>query len=299
MILKKYRLSFFFLTILLFGCENGPEKKETSQDDPSVSSSSSLETKEEEKNTSSQIAVDQETAEEMRQLLKFYDQGSKAEWDKARTKLANWPDERYKVKAMDALCLMLFNRFRITGARVTVQRAQEEFKKIGKPAVPYLLLFMSNPKIADNIARKYCSETLALIGLETLPEIAKALKEKGDSRYHYDLIVTLGDLKHPSVIPVLLEHAKDSDYGKRSYVAESLGKVPSPQAISPLLNFLEDEDEFVREQAVRAFQDRKKLLEQSGQMTTVVQKLKSLKKETSPQSDLYQAINKTLRALQG
>lgn len=297
--MKTLSIFFFMLmNILLWGCSTTEDstKKSNSSNPENTSNTASENTSKNTSNTGTVLEADVE--QEMRRLIKLYDNGTPEEWAAARAKFMNWPDEKYRVKAMDGLCLMLFNRFRITGAVVTFQRAQNEFKIIGKPAVPYLLVFMSNPKLADNIARKYCGEALAMIGKEAIPAIKEALKKSGDPKYHYDLIVALGDTKDKDAIPTLIELTEESDYGRRAYAAESLGKISAPESIPPLLKLLEDDEEFVCVKAAKALNSQKEYLKNSGQLSSTIQKLKSRKQDISPESDLYRELNHTLRMLQ-
>lgn len=304
----KTLLILFILGIFLSGgcsttsssTENTTESTEnTIESNTSISKQTTETASEKTSNTSvANAPLEAEVEQEMRRLLKLYDQGTPEEWAEARNKLANWPDAKYRTKALDALCLMLFNRFRITGAVVTFQRAQKEFKIIGKPAVSYLIVFMSNPKLADNVSRKYCGEALAMIGKDALPAIQEALQKTGDPKYHYDLIVALGDSKQKEAIPILVELTQDSDYGRRSYAAEALGKIAFPESIPPLLKLLEDEEEFVCVKAAKALQSQKNYLKNSGQLTSAIQKLKNRKQDVSPESDLYRELNRALKTLQ-
>ncbi|MEK7486647.1 MAG: HEAT repeat domain-containing protein [Planctomycetota bacterium] len=296
--MKTLSIFFMLMNIILWGCsttENATTDSNTSENSSKNTSNTSENSSETKQNAP---LVEAEVEQEMRRLLKLYDQGTPEEWAKARTQLMNWPDEKYRTKALDGLCLMLFNRFRITGAVVTFQKAQQEFKIIGKQAVPYLIVFMSNPKMTDNVSRKYCGDALALIGKEAIPEIKEALKKSGQAKYHYDLIVALGETQDKSAVPILIEMTEESDYGRRSYAAESLGKISEAESIPPLLKLLNDEEEFVCVKAAKALHSQKKFLKDSGQLSAIIQTLKNRKQGVSPESDLYQELNRTLRTLQ-
>ncbi len=119
--------------------------------------------------------------------------------------------------------------------------------------MPDVVWELTNLKDEDHYEREKTAAALGNIKHESaVPFLIQTLKDKNKD-VRRKAAWALGKIGHESAIPHLIEALKDEDRGVRGYAVEALGEIKHESAVEPLTQtILKDENENVRGKAVEA-----------------------------------------------
>ncbi|MCB1118654.1 MAG: HEAT repeat domain-containing protein [Chlamydiia bacterium] len=78
---------------------------------------------------------------------------------------------------------------------------------------------------------------------EVAPQLAEMLTESSDAQLKQDALLALAQMKNPKVVPQLIPLLKDSGQNIPFYTIYALGEIVSPEAIEPLIEFWDEQEE--------------------------------------------------------
>jgi HEAT repeat protein len=157
-------------------------------------------------------------------------------------------------------------------ARVRAANALGNMGYRAAPAVPYLIQAMADTEIGKSIGDKMfgflfmggggsgistaAMNSLVRIGSPSVEPLIGALRHQ-NSRIRYHAASALGSLalqgiKSPNAVSPLIEALHDEDSQTRNFVARTLGDIGDQRAVEPLIHALRDEDMGVRGDAASA-----------------------------------------------
>ncbi|MFX0050322.1 MAG: HEAT repeat domain-containing protein, partial [Candidatus Hermodarchaeota archaeon] len=123
--------------------------------------------------------------------------------------------------------------------------------EIAREAGPVLIEALYNKESSE--IRENASHAIGLIQISSAVEpMIQALRNERDEYTRREMSWSLGELKNPLALPVLIATLKDSDKETRGNAAEALGKIKQGNAVLPLLQVTKDIDVNVQTKAIWA-----------------------------------------------
>ncbi|MCP4650178.1 MAG: HEAT repeat domain-containing protein [PVC group bacterium] len=151
-------------------------------------------------------------------------------------------------KAVEALIQSMCN----DSEETVCSKAAKALSDIGEKAVPVLIDII---KTGDMEIRERTFVVLIKIGEPAATSLISMLTYT-DSDMRWRVIKALGEIMDPRAVPGLIKVLKNKKMGEgeRCLAAQGLGKIADESAVTVLKKASEDENDYVREAAVKALQ---------------------------------------------
>lgn len=135
--------------------------------------------------------------------------------------------------------------------RAMVAKQLGEMSEIAKEAGPALIEALIDAESSET--RENASHALGQIQvLKAVEPLINSLKIEREEYARREMCWSLGELKDPRAVPILITSLKDKDKGTRGNAAEALGKIRHSDSVLPLLAASKDSDVDVQAKVIWA-----------------------------------------------